>query len=178
MTLAPIPRSYNILAKDPDGKREGFGGGFMEREKVVQKRHFADDTEYDEYGRKKKSARQSVDGLPASSAALNHDPPGADLDEEDEEEDDDDEGDTSKYDLLDEDDDAEAALPMSFGGSKARDDGAGAAVGAENVPDAATEAEAETDDTGNDKEEKQKPQSWDWGAPEKKVRHVMGSRSF
>ena len=165
------PHSYNIAAKAPDGKREGFGGGFMEREEVVKKRHFAADSEYDEYGRKKK--KKAADEPPSSSRASRHAPSGANLDEEEEEEDDDDddddddEGDASKYDLLDDEDVAEAALPMSFGGSKPRaDDGAGAAVAAMD----AAAVEADNDDDGNDAEgNQQKPQSWDWGVPEKKV---------
>ena len=170
---ACAPHSYNIAAKAPDGKREGFGGGFMERDEVVQKRAFAADSDYDEYGRKKK--KKAADEPSSSSGGSGHAPSGANPDEEDEEEDeedeedDDDEGDTSKYDLLDDDDVAEAALPMSFGGSKPRaDDGAGAAVVAVDAAAAAVEAD-NCDDDSDAEENKQKPQSWDWGAPEKKV---------
>ncbi|KAL4236663.1 Zinc finger Ran-binding domain-containing protein 2 [Mactra antiquata] len=90
--------SCNMCNTPKYGKQEqrtGFGGGYMERDEVVEYKERADsDDEYDEFGRKKKRSRGSID-RPAP-------PPKSSRDDND---DDDDEGDVSAYKLDSEDDD-------------------------------------------------------------------------
>jgi len=78
-------------------QRTGFGGGFMERDEIVEynERDDSDDDEYDEFGRKKKKFRANRDSLEQRQPS----PKRVVEEEEEEEDDDDDDGDISKYKL-------------------------------------------------------------------------------
>ncbi|CAH1776202.1 unnamed protein product [Owenia fusiformis] len=82
-------------------ERSGLGGGYMEREVVVEykDRVEVEDDDYDEFGRLKKKKRTSVDTAPVAPPPVEDEE-----DEAEEEEDDDDDEDVSKY-MLDSDDD-------------------------------------------------------------------------
>ncbi|XP_063410656.1 zinc finger Ran-binding domain-containing protein 2-like isoform X3 [Mytilus trossulus] len=88
-------------------QRTGFGGGYMERDEVVEYVHRdveEDDSLVDEFGRKKKK-RNSID-TKVIEPEPKHEVKEEEVEEEDEEEDDDDDEDVSKYQLdSDEDDD-------------------------------------------------------------------------
>ncbi|GFR94410.1 zinc finger Ran-binding domain-containing protein 2 [Elysia marginata] len=77
-------------------QRTGFGGGYMERDEVVEYNRREDsDDEFDEFGRKKKKYRNSTELKEPQQPYRRA--------EEEEEDDDDDDGDISKY-KLDSDD--------------------------------------------------------------------------
>ncbi|ELT88317.1 hypothetical protein CAPTEDRAFT_166480 [Capitella teleta] len=93
-------------------QRTGYGGGFMERDPVVEYKRRSSDSEdeFDEFGRKKKKYR-SVGG-PSAREVREPEPPKKQVvqEEEDDDDDDDEDGDLSKYDLSgwgDSDDDGE-----------------------------------------------------------------------
>ncbi|XP_045158577.2 zinc finger Ran-binding domain-containing protein 2-like [Mercenaria mercenaria] len=102
-------------------QRTGFGGGYMERDEVVEYKERVEDDEYDEFGRKKKKSRASVEERPNVYAAIkeeeNDDEENGDTsayklesEDEQEEEDDDDDGDLGQYDLAASDED-EKVIP-------------------------------------------------------------------
>ncbi|XP_034312236.2 zinc finger Ran-binding domain-containing protein 2 isoform X2 [Magallana gigas] len=106
----------NVCNAPKYGKQEqrtGFGGGFMERDEIVEykERIEEDDDEYDEFGRKRKKFRGSTEEKAAPQGPPNPPPPAPprqdDDDDEDEEEDDDEDGDLGAYDLGASDDDEE-----------------------------------------------------------------------
>ncbi|CAG2224343.1 Zinc finger Ran-binding domain-containing protein 2 [Mytilus edulis] len=89
-------------------QRTGFGGGYMERDEVVEYVHRdveEDDSLVDEFGRKKKK-RNSIETKVIEPEPKHEENEEQEVEEEDEEEDDDDDEDVSKYQLdSDEDDD-------------------------------------------------------------------------
>ncbi|XP_065904601.1 zinc finger Ran-binding domain-containing protein 2-like isoform X2 [Dysidea avara] len=86
----------NVCNEPKFGKveaRTGFGGGYNERDEIVEYKDRNDsDGELDEFGRKKKKLRTSTNKQPS---------------EDDEEEEDDSDEDVSKYDLLGSDDESD-----------------------------------------------------------------------
>ncbi|KAK3091809.1 hypothetical protein FSP39_022779, partial [Pinctada imbricata] len=78
-------------------QRTGFGGGYMERDEVVEYVERKDDDEYDEFGRKKKRYRSSTDVQDQQLEAQD--------DDEDDDDEDDDDADLGAYDLDASDDD-------------------------------------------------------------------------
>lgn len=85
-------------------QRTGFGGGYMERDEVVEyvNREDDEDAEFDEFGRKKKKFRGSTETKVTEPEPTKDDDGG----EEEDDDDDDDDEDVSKYQLdSDEDDD-------------------------------------------------------------------------
>lgn len=106
-------------------QRTGFGGGYMERDEVVEykERVVDDNDEYDEFGRKKKKGRQSIDEVqkkyPDNDEEENDsnddegDASAYKLDSDEEEEDDD--GDLGQYDLAASDDDDDDDKNVSLG---------------------------------------------------------------
>ncbi|XP_074641969.1 zinc finger Ran-binding domain-containing protein 2-like [Tubulanus polymorphus] len=81
--------------------RTGYGGGYMERDEVVEYKEKQDsDDEFDEFGRRKKKRNLSSENPPI--AKTNHT---YEDEEDDDDEDDDDDGDISKYKLDSDDDD-------------------------------------------------------------------------
>ncbi|VDH90529.1 Hypothetical predicted protein, partial [Mytilus galloprovincialis] len=89
-------------------QRTGFGGGYMERDEVVEYVHRdveEDDSLVDEFGRKKKK-RNSIETKVIVPEPKHEENEEQEVEEEEEEEDDDDDEDVSKYQLdSDEDDD-------------------------------------------------------------------------
>ncbi|KAK6188549.1 hypothetical protein SNE40_004705 [Patella caerulea] len=82
-------------------QRTGYGGGYMERDEVVEyKEKTGDDDEgdYDEFGRLKKGKRGKIVPVPS---IITYKPP----DDDDDDEDDDEDGDVSKYKLESDDED-------------------------------------------------------------------------
>ncbi|XP_062617877.1 zinc finger Ran-binding domain-containing protein 2-like [Saccostrea cucullata] len=99
----------NVCNAPKYGKQEqrtGFGGGYMERDEIVEYKERVDDDEYDEFGRKKKKFRGSTEEKVAPKPAPPP-PPQEDEEEQEEEdeEDDDEDGDLGAYDLGASDDD-------------------------------------------------------------------------
>ncbi|KXS10567.1 hypothetical protein M427DRAFT_61929 [Gonapodya prolifera JEL478] len=74
----------------PQGNREGYGGGFMDREEQVEYRdtRFRDNDEFDEFGRRKKK-RSHREGTGESKRSVSEDPNSAAKEPLREEEDDD-----------------------------------------------------------------------------------------
>eukprot|EP00041_Stephanoeca_diplocostata_P017030 m.338822 g.338822 ORF g.338822 m.338822 type:complete len:417 (-) comp20568_c0_seq3:841-2091(-) len=98
----------NVCNHPKEGKieqREGAGGGFKENDNV-QYREFQDDSEYDEFGRKKKKGKRNNPGSVSNSDMIYRQEVPAHADDgqpsvpPEIEDDDEDEGDTSKYDLF------------------------------------------------------------------------------
>ncbi|CAG5124827.1 unnamed protein product [Candidula unifasciata] len=84
-------------------QRTGFGGGYMERDEVVEYKEREDsDDEYDEFGRKKKKFRGTLRDS-GSDYGSSFREPAVDINEEDE--DDDEDEDVSKYKLDSDDED-------------------------------------------------------------------------
>ncbi|XP_022315972.2 uncharacterized protein LOC111119781 isoform X2 [Crassostrea virginica] len=101
----------NVCNAPKYGKQEqrtGLGGGFMERDEIVEyKERTEDDDEYDEFGRKRKKYRGSTEekSAPPPPPPPKEDVDDDDIEEEEEEDDDDDDEDLGAYDLGASDDD-------------------------------------------------------------------------
>ncbi|XP_033736954.1 zinc finger Ran-binding domain-containing protein 2-like isoform X2 [Pecten maximus] len=91
----------NVCNSPKYGKQEqrtGFGGGYMERDEVVEyiKRDVEEDSEFDDFGRRKKKFRKSISSEGVSTSEKNE--TNEEKDEENEEEEDEEEdGDLSNY---------------------------------------------------------------------------------